>query len=223
MGEGKILAWVIVFVAIILLVNAEPEKIYVVNLNYDKGDITLIDVFVKQGYAPGREIQPEGGYRCEVISFKGEELDSFKFMPPTGWAYDYIDPETGELKGGVKELEEVEFSLIVPYFSNGKRLDIYNPEGVKILEINISGFAEVQEEFDILPMVILALIITAGIIAWRYNLIKRGGKFKETPNERVMALIKRRLKEGEDPEVLKKGLQEEGYDPGLVDKIRDRY
>ncbi len=225
MEKGRIVTAVVVvwMVLMTLVVTAAPEKIYVVNLNYDKEKISLIKVYVKLGYAPGRKIQPEEGYRCEVISFKGEKLDSFKFMPPTRWFYDYIDPETGELAGGIREVEVVDFTLVIPYFPGGKRIDLYNPQGEKILEIDVSQFAEVQEEFDILPIVILALIITFAIILWRYKLIKIKEKgSKEKPNERVAKLIKEKLGEGEDPEVLKKGLEKEGYNPRLVDEIKKK-
>ncbi|MEM2918338.1 MAG: hypothetical protein QXY62_02425 [Candidatus Altiarchaeota archaeon] len=142
MKSTKIITNLILFLVILSFVGADIGKIYVVNLKYERGVISLVnDVHVKSGYPPGRKIQPDLGYRCEVISFEGKELYSFKFNLPTKWFYDYLDKETGELSGGVIELEKVNFTLIVPYFSNGKKINIYNQTGALIISIDISNFS----------------------------------------------------------------------------------
>jgi len=103
--------------------------------------ITLIDT-----QAPDRKIQPETGYVSEVISFDKKILYSFLFEVPLVIYVDEIDSETGRFIGKTEILDETDFSLIIPYFPNGEKINIYNPEKEKILEIDISSFSEKCEE-----------------------------------------------------------------------------
>jgi hypothetical protein len=44
---------------------------------------------------------------------------------------------------------------------------------------------------------------------------------KEGEEERINKWVFDKLSHGEDPEVLKKGLEDMGYDPKIVDKVLD--
>lgn len=52
-------------------------------------------------------------------------------------------------------------------------------------------------------------------------ILRRRKSGKKEDSGRVMGWVRKKLKEGEDPEVLRKGLGEEGFDPGLVDKAEE--
>jgi len=197
----------------------EYRRIYVVNLNYTERNLSLINIYVKRGYVPGRKIKPERGYLCEVLSFKGEKLYSFKFTPPTKWFYDFIDKKTGELSGGFIEFNNTRFTLIIPYFNNGKSILIYNPNGLKILEIDISKFSEKNKG---IPHTFYFLILLSFLIMVIIILIKHKKDkeiYKDYRNKTIENWVKKKLSEGTSPEILKKGLIEEGYDPSLVDAI----
>lgn len=115
------------------------SKIYILDLNYDKGDLSLLNIFVKPGYAPDKATQPEVGYTADVISFKGRILYSFKFEIPLE-IYAVPPLETDET-GGLISLDRVNFTLLVPYFENGKTINIYDPNGAKKLSVDIQQFA----------------------------------------------------------------------------------
>jgi len=58
----------------------------------------------------------------------------------------------------------------------------------------------------------------------RYNDVKNGidSVNKEGADELISKWVFDKLSQGEDPEVLKKGMEEMGYDPKIVDKVLDK-
>jgi len=44
---------------------------------------------------------------------------------------------------------------------------------------------------------------------------------KKTEDERISRWVFEKLSAGEDPELLKEGLKEMGYDPSIVDRVLD--
>ncbi len=124
---------------------AEKNKIYLLTLHYDKGAITTRGVIVRPGFAPDRKVQPETGYKVEVLYFDNKVLESFKFSIPLTLHTDRIDPETGEWAGEVIQLNETDFSLSINYFENGKTINIYDENDKKVLEIDVSSFANLTK------------------------------------------------------------------------------
>jgi putative hemolysin len=66
---------------------------------------------------------------------------------------------------------------------------------------------------------ILGLIILGVVIFLVFSMIKKGGSEKD---DELLEWIKEKLREGEDPNVLKKGLRDEGYDPNLVNEAEKK-
>ena len=62
------LAILIVIISLLItgFATAQENKIYVLNIHYDRGDIVLNSIEVKNGFAPDYRIQPEIGYRIAV-------------------------------------------------------------------------------------------------------------------------------------------------------------
>ena len=131
---------VIVFSLLSAIVIAQDvDKIYILNLDYDRGNLNLVSVVVQHGYAPDRRIQPEVGYNCSVASFSGETLYSFKFEVPN---VIYAPPPIGgEAESGIY-LEQVNFSLTIPYFRDGKTIYIYDSNDTNVLSVDVSQFAD---------------------------------------------------------------------------------
>jgi len=139
LNKIKLIIVLIIFIFLLSIAQAAENKIYVLDLEYNKGNINFIDLSVKVGYAPDRKIQPEVGYKCEVISFTDEVLYSFKFEIPL---VIYTPPPLeGEEPEGPIYLEEVNFILIIPYFENGKVINIYDSNNTKKVSIDISQYA----------------------------------------------------------------------------------
>ncbi|MDO8741508.1 MAG: hypothetical protein Q7J54_08160 [Candidatus Woesearchaeota archaeon] len=122
-------------------VIAVKNKIYELNLEYNNGIITSKEIVVKPISIPEKRIQPTIGYNLELISFSNEILDSFKFEIPLTIFVDRIDPQTGEMTGEAIRLDKTEFILKVPYFKNGKTINIYDPNNTKVLSVDVGHFA----------------------------------------------------------------------------------
>jgi hypothetical protein len=54
---------------------------------------------------------------------------------------DHFDPKTEKMSGGCEEMNQAEIHLRIPFFSDGKSLEIFNKKGEKILPIDISSLA----------------------------------------------------------------------------------
>lgn len=184
---------------IIFLLNSSTidasNKIYILDLNYDKGNFNLLDISVKQGYAPDRQIQPETGYKSEIVSFTNEVLYSFKFEIPL--VIHLPPPRSDEEPGAQIYLDKVDFTLLIPYFENGESINIYDPSDVLMLSVDVSKFAEVycgntfcnsDENYYNCPqacekkkdylLYILAIVIVLIILGFIYKLFKKKEKFR---------------------------------------------
>lgn len=132
----------LVFLVGITFVSATDveSRVYILNLEYDHGDLKLISVEAKIGYPPDRSVQPETGYSAEVLSFNDEILYSFRFDIP--YEYFPIFPkEEGEEPQEPIILEGVNFTLVIPYFRDGKEIYLFNPEKERIQTVDVSQFA----------------------------------------------------------------------------------
>jgi|SRR3989344_503687 len=132
--------------SIILLSNlayAQTNHYYEINLEYNRGEITLNSIQVNPLLDENDLENIEGGYIAEVKSFDNEVLNLTFFDIPTTIIYDNFDPETGEaIGGGIIELNETEAIINVPYFKNAKEINIYDSEINKKLTIDVSDYAK---------------------------------------------------------------------------------
>jgi hypothetical protein len=130
---------VLIFLVGISLAAGEQVYHYRLDLSYNNGRITLTDVLMKPGFITTQT----GDYKVELLSLKDAKLYSANFTVPINVYGDVIDPETGDFKGTVIELEHVNFTLTVPYSEDGNKINIYDSSGKKILETDVSKFDDV--------------------------------------------------------------------------------
>jgi len=116
------------------------DKIFMLELNYHAGSLFLLDVYKKNGFAPDRRIQPEEGYRAQVISKTAKILYAFTFGVPDILHYDYAEGDA--LSGGSVELDETDFTLVIPHFENAAWINLYYPHGILALSVNVEGIPE---------------------------------------------------------------------------------
>lgn len=131
------------FILLFIITNANalqvPGKIFLLKLSYDNGSLNSIDVLVKDGFAPDRKLQPEQGWTAEVVSFKGDILESFKFQVPN--TLFLAPPLEGQQPGGPIVLDKVNFTLMIQYYNDAKSIEVYNETMAKILSADVSKFA----------------------------------------------------------------------------------
>ncbi len=129
---------IILLVILILSLNIAlaENKVYIVDLEYKDGVITVNDIVTKTGYYPDRKLQPERGYTLELVSEDDLALYSFKFQVPLKIYTDVID-SGGEINGGVIILNETNFALIVPYDDDAKEIKIYDTKSKEIVSASV--------------------------------------------------------------------------------------
>jgi len=150
--------WFILLLFIIPVVVGEADMVWVMNMNYDKGEITLLDKTLKYGFFPDRNYQPEIGYDMEMVSFEDRVIYEFTFKRPN---VIHVDRSNGtNLEGGQIVLNNVDFTLIVPYYKDAKEVRIYNSEGVEI------GKEELQKKESKIKYFIGVVLVGIMIIMW---------------------------------------------------------
>jgi len=133
----------LILIGILLLLPlaaAVPSKIYIVSLNYNHGKVSLLNLSRDYGYAPGSQLEPEKWYYLKTVSFDGKTLDQMTFEFPTTIFYDYA--AGNETKGGVVVLDNVNDSLLLPYFRTAEFIMIYDRNYSLVLKIDVSKFSE---------------------------------------------------------------------------------
>ncbi len=123
-------------------VTSEPVigTIYSLSYRYEEGKFSLIAVHVESGSAPYRREPAQAGYKYEVLSFGDEVLGSFGFVLPL-LHYDYPDPQTGQLQGGIVQQKTMNGTILIPYFINAATINLYDPNGARVLSVNVRNLA----------------------------------------------------------------------------------
>ncbi|MBW2984680.1 hypothetical protein KY361_06170 [Candidatus Woesearchaeota archaeon] len=147
---------------IMLLLFAQfacADKITILNLHYDRGEVSVIDKIDTYGYYPDRKIQPDIGYKAEVVSVDDAVLYSFKFEVPLEHYTDiHLDNRT---QGGLVIVNETDFALIIPSLPTAKEVNFYNEKNVKVLTV---GLIE-EKLIPTMPIIIGLAIIFVIIIS----------------------------------------------------------
>ena len=136
----RIVILLIVLSFLIVPVAAQEQDVYQLILKYDKEIITKEQLRVTKGFFYEVQTQPERAYRIEVVSFDGDILHKRNFEFPLEIAFD--SHEVVE-EGLTQMLDSATVELLFPYFTNGKTINIYDPDNTKVLEIDIGYFAKV--------------------------------------------------------------------------------
>ena len=134
-----------ILVSFFLLANiAMAAEYYEVKLLYDKGNITLDSINIKE-FNKTRNLP--GGYVAEIVDSKNNVLNVTFFDIPLKILYDTIDNKTGKLSGGGEiTLDKQEVALLLPYFEDANALNIYDKTISKILSVDLQKYSKTDEE-----------------------------------------------------------------------------
>ncbi len=145
----------------------KADKVYLLNLYYNRGEIFLTNALIKDGYAPDRKIQPENGYECRVVSSSGENLYSFKFFVPL--------TISAAGAAGTALLNNTGFSLTIPCFKSAKSINIYDPSSRELkLTVDVSQLpAKGSAKNGGLYFGILLIIFAGAIIYYLFSQRKK--------------------------------------------------
>ena len=126
---------------------AIQQDVFILNLKYNKGEISTDFLTVAKGYFHESVNQPDNAYRLELISFDDKILYTQKFdfqlevflAPFPEWFDEkgnqiYI-PNENETRI-IRDTADIE--LLFPYFDNAKRIDIYDNKNQLKLSIDVN-------------------------------------------------------------------------------------
>lgn len=134
------------------------NKFYQLSLIYNNGDIQLKNISVLPGDIS--QAPQEGNFKIELVSFSNSILYKSSFDIPSSVHGEEFNFTTGAITKSLQaDLSTVDFVLNVPYFSNGKQINIYNANGSRSLEVMVLQFAKTcgdnicqpQENYELCP------------------------------------------------------------------------
>ena len=118
----------------------QPQKSYVLNIHYVNGKLELNNVYVDRLF-PQPSLEPNTKtFKAVIRGFDNKILYTHYF-----YIYKFVSgapPLDGNEESSV-ELTDFNFSLILPYYKNGKLIEIFNPKKEKLLEASVAVFSNV--------------------------------------------------------------------------------
>ncbi|MBI2139687.1 hypothetical protein HYU14_02085 [Candidatus Woesearchaeota archaeon] len=156
--------------------SSASSSVLIVNFNYDNGLISYKDRIIKCGFSPDYALQPEEGYRAELISVNNEVLYSFTFEIPLKVNVDLGDPVFKTLSGGMIILNRTDFALTFPGFDNAKSAVIYNPRKYKVLEVPLIEEQFIGKKGNWMWLLALILLLIIAYAAYRHYRNRDGEK-----------------------------------------------
>lgn len=125
----------------------EKQRIYLIDINYDRGRLTFGEVSTKLGYAPAQKSEKQMGeipYWVRVISFKGELLEEKKFSITPVISYSPpVEGEEYDGPSGEVRLDQMETMAIINHYDNGKWLELRDANRRMIERKDIGYLAQV--------------------------------------------------------------------------------
>ncbi len=135
------------------LVNAEIYYSYDIELNYDRENISLISISIESSFVEplinkGAISIEKEEYVAKIFSHDGSFLNTIFFdIPEEVITYSSLDPKTGKtLRGGIFNLDQINFTLHIPYYEEAKKILVYNENNYLVLSIDVSMFSKEYSE-----------------------------------------------------------------------------
>lgn len=120
---------------------AQQGKFYNLSLAFNNGSLGFKNVVVLPGDISQANLG--GSYNLQLLSFSNALLYKTNFDIQTTIHGEDFDYATGKTTSKSLELDNVDFIINVPYFPNGKEIDVYDPQNKKVLVVPVQQFAEV--------------------------------------------------------------------------------
>lgn len=170
MKSKKIFATALVLALVLFfspMAIAQAGKVFVLDVEYDKGSFKLNQIFVKSPVNLPGPVLRESPYKFDVVSFDGKVLYSSYFEVPTEI---FLEP-------GIIILERVNVTLVSPYFLDAKEIRLLDASNKTLLSIDTDVFAaerpQPKQEFFPYETVIIIIIAVAAISILSFVILKR--------------------------------------------------
>lgn len=159
------------------------EQHYSIDLLYDRGAISLLQLSLDAGTRGDEKYEDKKElYLADILSFSEKSLYKKKFGIPLEFI-PIIEPQdlfgkeidVQNFQPPHFKLDRTKFFLTIPYFSNAKSIDIFNPDGSLALSVDVSQYATNREQpvptwyYAVSVLAVVLIFFTAWHIKRRKN------------------------------------------------------
>ncbi|MDD5253779.1 MAG: hypothetical protein PHG05_01580 [Candidatus Nanoarchaeia archaeon] len=172
---------------IILLAGfVSSSRVYVLDMEYDKGELKLLNQFSLFGFAPDYK-NSAGDYSLTFYDSNGNKIKTISLDLPL-IRYSDVSTEKGT-EGDVEFLDNAKFSIILPYPENAAEIKITKgPQ--ELLKTKVSESSDKKSRFTIW---ILVLIIILLIFLLLTLFIRKKIKFISNQHQQLQQWNQKRL------------------------------
>lgn len=146
--------------------SAQGSSVFLLNLEYNKGKFSTNDILVVPANWPG-PVLAQSAYKYEVVSFNGDNLYSSRFVVPKEIIIEGRPPLV---------LDNVNFTIIAPYFSNAKEIKLLGGDNETLLSVKVREFPEETPKSTAFPLELVAVaigVVAAGILVYFFIFSRR--------------------------------------------------
>ena len=126
-----------------LLAAVPIDSSYIANIDSNDGSIDLDGIYVTN--STSEDLRSEANYLGRILSFDGRVLTTFKIFIATQHIYDKgLDDKESitSNEAGSLEIKRQNYTFNIPYFSNGRTLELYTLAGEKVDSISLAPLAQ---------------------------------------------------------------------------------
>ena len=121
-----------------------PSKEYVIEIKSSNGTLSQGETYVFEGVAPDNRIKTARGYEAKVISLDNQVMYSIGF-DVSGLIFPFYQ-KGSESKPPLIEETEFSYFIRVPYFENGKEIQVYDSNNnQKVLSVDVAYLSSVKK------------------------------------------------------------------------------
>lgn len=148
----KKLIFILILIFCISYVSA--DKVYLVDMGFEKDNVFIKEVYVKDGYSPDYRLS--GAYVLSLWDTDKNKLSGFNFEVPNKIFSDtYYNYST---YGDVEVLEKGDFALIVPYDDRSNLMSV-DKDGKSLSEYDLSKYTETKKNKNAIYWVLFIIVI----------------------------------------------------------------
>jgi hypothetical protein len=126
-----------------LSLQAYHTQVQILQFSNKNGILSLTNISIARGITP--QILVDAGYRLDQVSPDNAVIHTAYFQPSTKIFWDSFEKgKPYPSGGGVTELSEANFMVVLPYFTNSKSINLNNPQSIKTISIDVSDLGKKQ-------------------------------------------------------------------------------
>ena len=163
---GDVVRKIICVLFLIFLLGFASADVYIFKAEKTFDDVSIEELILKEGEAPNKKEKSENSYSAAIISSENEILYETAFEFPESLNILYVDIPSEKIP-----MDESFRFVVLPYFENGEKIIIKDPQGRVVTSEDISQYAEIEppaQPYSIIEIIafIGAIMVAAGMLVY---------------------------------------------------------